>query len=389
MKTKPVLAIFLFLAGVVLLWSQIPVAASPAQQGTYPSPTPGPDGRIIYIVKAGETCTQISLMYGVSVEYIRTTNLLDENCTLREGQRLMIGVGGPSIRLPNPQPGCHGDGGDPHCHSRERLVRAQVCVLVYNDANGDALRQATEAAIAGAAISLTSPDGNYSQTLTSVINPDATAYQGMCFANVPPGKYSVSAAAPDGYNPTINLTTNVDVSPGDVASVDFGAQPKAVAVQQPHPPGLFHLCWEWSARPFYWWGLGWERIPGECSGRNSRTSGRTSASCLFPVLFKQFPQLVDRIGAFFDHSIRMQVLGREGLKALCGPEIGCHHVNGHPGPLFFRAGSLENLSPADVRQAGVEQEHGRDGLAFQPLQRLFSIIDPLHFKTGHFRNHAV
>jgi hypothetical protein len=227
MNTKPVLAVLLFLAGVALLWSQIPAAASPAGQVAYPSPTPGPDGRIIYIVKAGETCTQISLLYGVSVEYIRTTNLLDENCTLREGQRLMIGVGGPSSVSPTPKASATatlvtttatpGVGGS-----------AQVCVLVYNDANGDALRQATEGAIAGAAISLTSLDGKYSQILTSVINPDATAYQGICFANVPPGKYSVSAAAPEGYNATINLTTSVDIIPGDVAYVDFGAQAKAV-----------------------------------------------------------------------------------------------------------------------------------------------------------------
>ena len=85
----------------------------------------------------------------------------------------------------------------------------------------------TKGAIAGAAISLTSDDGTYSQTLTSVINPDATAYQGMCFANVPPGKYSVSVAAPDGYNPTMNLTSSLDVNPGDLISVNFGAQPKA------------------------------------------------------------------------------------------------------------------------------------------------------------------
>jgi hypothetical protein len=81
MKTKSVLAFFLLLAGAALLFSQNPVSASPARQGTYPSPTPGPDGRIIYIVKAGDTCTQLSLMYGVSVEYIRTTNLLDEHCS--------------------------------------------------------------------------------------------------------------------------------------------------------------------------------------------------------------------------------------------------------------------------------------------------------------------
>ena len=232
MKIKPVLGFFLFLTGVVLLWSQIPAAAAPAGQVAYPSPTPGPDGRIIYIVKAGETCTQISLLYGVSVEYIRTTNLLDENCTLREGQSLMIGVGGPSNPSPTPGPSPTATPILPTA-TPEVGGSAQVCVLVYNDANGDALRQASEGAIAGAAISLTSLDGNFSQTLISAINPDATAYQGMCFENVPPGKYSVSAAAPDGYNPTVDLTASVDIIPGDVADVNFGAQVKVETATTP------------------------------------------------------------------------------------------------------------------------------------------------------------
>ena len=226
MKTRPVLTIFLFLAGGLLLWLQIPVAASPAQQVAFPSPTPGQDGRIIYIVKAGDTCDRISALYGVTVEYIRTTNLLDESCTLRESQTLMIGVGGPSGGSPttglSPTPTPALPTATPSAGGT-----AQVCVLVYDDANGDALVEANEGAIAGAAISLTSDDGTYSQTLTSVINPDATAYQGMCFLNVPPGKYSVSVAAPDGYNPTMNLTSSVNVNPGDSISVNFGAQSKA------------------------------------------------------------------------------------------------------------------------------------------------------------------
>src|SRR5512136_176338 len=191
MKIRTVLAILLVLAGAALLWSQIPAAASPAAQVAYPSPTPGPDGRIIYKVKAGETCTQTSLLYGLSVEYIRTTNLLDENCTLHEGQDLMIGIGGPSIPTATPNPESTATLVPPTATAQVGGT-ARVCVLVYNDGNGDALRQETEPAIAGAAISLTSQDGKFSQTLTSVINPDATAYQGMCFADVPPGKYSVS-----------------------------------------------------------------------------------------------------------------------------------------------------------------------------------------------------
>ncbi|HEY5270527.1 MAG TPA: SdrD B-like domain-containing protein [Anaerolineales bacterium] len=230
MKTKALLLVSVFLIILGLGWISSGVQAAPGEPLVgYPSPTPGPDGRIIYIVKAGDTCEQISILYGVTQDYLRLTNQLDANCSLREGQQLMIGVGGPAAASPTPGPSpsptialptaTPGAGG-----------MAEVCVLVYDDVNGDGLRQTTESAIPGAAISLTSLDGTYSQTLTTAINPDATAYQGMCFTNVPMGKYNVSAAAPDGYNPTINLTSSVDASAGDIAYIDYGAQLKTVVV---------------------------------------------------------------------------------------------------------------------------------------------------------------
>ena len=233
MKTIFILAIVLFSAGMLLFLLQIPVAASPPGQAAYPSPTPGPDGRIIYTVKAGDTCERLSVLYGVSVEYIRTSNLLDENCTLREGQPLLLGVVAPATATPPPGPG-------PVTPTQTITPTplpgvsgtAEICVLVYDDVNGDGLRQATENAIPGAALSLTNSEGTFSQTLTTAINPDATAYQGMCFMDIPPGKYSVSAAAPDGYNPTINLTSSVEVTPGDVSYVDFGAQAKVVTTTE-------------------------------------------------------------------------------------------------------------------------------------------------------------
>ena len=196
-------------------------------QVAYPSPTPGRDGRIIYIVKAGDSCEQISLMYGVSLDYLRTTNQLDANCTLREGQQLMLGLGGPSSASPTPGPSLIPTAVLPTT-TPVAGGNGEVCVLVYDDVNGDGLRQTTEKAIAGAAISLASLDGAFSQTLTTAINPDATAYQGMCFTNVPMGKYNVSAAAPDGYNPTINLTSSVTVAAGDIAYIDFGAQSRTL-----------------------------------------------------------------------------------------------------------------------------------------------------------------
>jgi len=226
MKTKALLLVSVFLIILGLAWISSGVQASPGKpESAYPSPTPLADGRIIYIVKAGDTCEQISLMYGVSLDYLRTTNQLDANCSLREGQQLMLGIGGPSAASPTPGPSpsptialptvTPGAGG-----------MAKVCVLVYNDVNGDGLRQTTESAIAGAAISLTSLNGAFSQTLTTAINPDSTVYQGMCFTNVPMGQYNVSAAAPDGYNPTINLSSKIDVTAGDTDYIDYGAQQK-------------------------------------------------------------------------------------------------------------------------------------------------------------------
>ena len=225
MKNRLILAIALFLSGALLLLSQLPAAASPSYQAAVPSPTPGPDGQIIYIVKAGDTCMMIANWFGISVEYLRTQNMLNENCDLREGKRLMLGVGGPSIASPTPGPSPTPTVPAP-TPTLEVGGTASVCVLVYNDLNGDALRQETEGAVPGAAISLTSLAGTFSKTLTTVINPDATAYQGTCFTNVPAGKYTISAAVPDGYNPTIALASSLEIVPGDTAYFDFGAQPK-------------------------------------------------------------------------------------------------------------------------------------------------------------------
>lgn len=231
MKPRPLLALILSLTGAAaLLLARMPASAAPLGQAAYPSPTPGPDGRIIYIVKAGDTCTQISLLYGVTLDYLRTTNQLDENCTLRDGQPLMLGVGGPSVASPTPGPSptptsilptpTPGAGGT-----------AEVCVLMYDDANGNGLRQETEMGVAGGAISLTSVDGLISRTDITVaqIDPETEDALRICFTNLSPGEYTVSGAPPADFNPTTSLSATIAVIPGDVAFVDFGAQSRTAA----------------------------------------------------------------------------------------------------------------------------------------------------------------
>ncbi len=230
-KTKLIVFCLFLLAGV-LIWAQVPAAAAPKYQTQYATPTAMPDGRIIYIVQAGDTCTRISLLTNVSVEFLRTTNQLNENCDLVEGQQLLIGVGGPAAESPTPGPSptpaptrptpTPGAGGT-----------ATVCVLLYVDLNGDGMRQEIEFGLDGGAISLISLNGQYSQTLDSSSSLDLEDQDEdgdteeplrACFTDLVPGTYTVSGGVPTGYNPTTELNTSVEVVAGDTTYVDFGAQ---------------------------------------------------------------------------------------------------------------------------------------------------------------------
>jgi hypothetical protein len=233
MKNKFILAIGVFLAGVLFLCITYSALAAPsAQVSQYSTPTPGPDGRIIYIVKAGDTCTSVALLNGVTQDYLRQTNHLDQNCTLVEGSQLVLGIGGPAAVSPTPGPSPVPTALLPTA-TPAASGSAQVCVALFNDVNGDGKRQAntdaigayladgTEPIVLGGAVSLSGLDNPYSQTLDTVAGLDP-----VCFTDVPGGKYTVSAAVPDGFNPTTVLTYELQVTPGDSVYVNFGAQVK-------------------------------------------------------------------------------------------------------------------------------------------------------------------
>ena len=243
MRNKRILVIAVFLAAFLLLRLSFAALAAPAAQvQTYSTPTPGADGRIIYVVEEGDNCLRISLMTGVSMEFLRQTNHLDENCTIRVGQQLVIGIGVPAAALPTPGPSPTPTLALPSATPVSGGA-VEVCVALYDDLNGDGLRQAntdalgnylptgTEPIVAGGAISLTSLTGTYSRTLDTVVG-----YDPVCFTDVPDGKYSVSAAVPDGYNPTTVLNYSLEVKPGDITYVSFGAQAKSVAPTESGSP---------------------------------------------------------------------------------------------------------------------------------------------------------
>ncbi len=224
------LGLSLWLVGGALV-----VRASPSPQlEQYQTPTPGPDGRIIYIVRQGDNCLRVALLHNITVDQLRSYNpFLDENCTLIIGQELMVGLGGPASYTPTPGPSP--TPAPPTATPTPFAGTTEVCALLYEDVNGDALRQAEELGIAGGAVSLTSSDGSFSdaQTTRAEIDPDTEEPVPVCFTDVPEGEYTISVGIPDGYNPTTSLSYTFEVKAGDRAFVGFGAQSQAITVETP------------------------------------------------------------------------------------------------------------------------------------------------------------
>jgi murein DD-endopeptidase MepM/ murein hydrolase activator NlpD len=230
MKTRLSLIVLSVIVLLLFLGISLPVAAAPVAQG-FQTATPQPDGRILYFVVEGDSCSGVAFKHGISVVQLRQFNTrLDENCTLTIGQQLIVGLAilngataGAAPTLPLPTVTATPVSGT-----------TEVCVLLFNDMNGDALRQETEFGIDGGAVSLTNLNGSYSHTedTTAATDPDTAEPVRACFVDVPSGEYSISVAVPDQYNATMLLSYTLTVKAGDRASIDFGAQSKAVTVSE-------------------------------------------------------------------------------------------------------------------------------------------------------------
>ncbi|MGD8406481.1 MAG: LysM domain-containing protein [Anaerolineales bacterium] len=225
MNPKRFLVVFLLLTPLLLFALMIPVQASPPAQVQFPSPTPGADGRILYIVQAGDSCFRIQALYGITVDTLRGLNpQLDENCTLVVGQELMLGIGGPAALSPTPGPSPTLE--PPTVTPTPPAGTTEICVLLYDDLNGDALRQETELGIENGAVSVGNTAGTFSETKATVsqIDPDTLEPVPTCFSDVPEGEYNISVAVPERYNPTMEMTYTFSIKAGDIAFIPFGAQ---------------------------------------------------------------------------------------------------------------------------------------------------------------------
>ena len=209
------------LVALSLVWAAVsPVYASNYAFQTEPTPTPGADGRILYTVVAGDSQFGIAEKFGIDINTLRLLNNWTADTPVIEGQVILLGVAGQEATA-TPAPTSEVVA----TVTEQAPGSGMICVLLFDDVNGDALRQETEFGIAGGAASVSERTGLASRTGTTLAELDADgAPIPVCFEELPLGEYTVSVAAPQGYNATTAQSATIQLSPGDATTLNFGAQ---------------------------------------------------------------------------------------------------------------------------------------------------------------------
>lgn len=235
---KPIRLLVLFvlpalalLLGFVLPAQAVSYPAPLAQMTDFPTPTPGPDGRIVYIVQQGDSLWRIAAIAGISVQELAVLNGIETDTVLSPGTRLELGMADP----PQATEGAVEEG-EPTPIGIEATATpisgtGEICVLLFDDIDGNGRLDDGEAPIEGGQISVTSLTGTVVGEHTTVIDPLDEDLVGYCFTEVENGEYNVSAALPEDYNATTVRSLPVRLAPGEIAYLQFGAQSSTALIR--------------------------------------------------------------------------------------------------------------------------------------------------------------
>lgn len=228
-KSRWMLIGLLSLISLTALLLTGPVKASPPAQAFYNTPTPDAAGMIIYTVKSGDTCISVALLNNIPLDQLRSLNDLNEDCILNPDQKLLIATVSPQATLLGPLPTATSALPSPTAFRGN----GAVCVVLFNDVNGNAVAEESEPAVSGGAISVTDRLGRVSLSGQSTDSFEEPA----CFPELPEGDYNISVAVPDGYNPTTRMNYALTLQAGNSSTLDFGAQLSSQGLPTPVAEG--------------------------------------------------------------------------------------------------------------------------------------------------------
>jgi LysM repeat protein len=222
---------------------QQPQATTPPQPQV--QATPNAQGAIVHTVVAGDTLFALSFQYNVPLDEIYALNGLNSQSILSIGQQIIIKAG-PGTQVPaqptaaptaapeaaQPTPaGTPNTAQTPAASDTTPVVEptataAQVavnanklCVLAFNDTNGDGIRQPDEAPVAGASFKIIDAQGSSVATYTSSNESDP-----HCFTDLAAGSYTVDVQPAPGTSATSDKRWGVALTSGSTVNINFGSE---------------------------------------------------------------------------------------------------------------------------------------------------------------------
>ncbi|MCW5877897.1 MAG: LysM peptidoglycan-binding domain-containing protein [Anaerolineales bacterium] len=202
-----------------------PVLAADLSQQATPQPLPpaGEDGRILYTVQAGDSPWAISARFGIPLQTLQSLNNWGPDAVVAEGQVILLGLAEEPTATTDPQDSVVATATPEG--PLDNPGTGVICVLLFDDVNGDAMRQETEFGISGGQASVSERTGLASRTLATQSGLDENGEPARsCFEDLPLGEYTISVAIPDGYNPTTAPNITIQIAPGQTQDINFGAQ---------------------------------------------------------------------------------------------------------------------------------------------------------------------
>jgi LysM repeat protein len=178
----------------------------------------------VHVVEPGDTLFGIALQYGVEVEQILELNAgsIGTNNMIWTDQELVIDIpenAPPTVAPTAPATGEVTPGAGVTPTAVADTTVGSVCVLAFNDRNGDTFRQPeTEELLPNAVFSVGDANGLVGQYTTDGLS------EPYCFSSLSPGTYQVTMQPPDGYSVSGPSYMAVGLSGGMDMNVGMGAK---------------------------------------------------------------------------------------------------------------------------------------------------------------------
>jgi LysM repeat protein len=192
------------------------------------TPTPRPDGSIVYIVQPGDTLSLIAQKTGVPLEQIRALNSTSivDGYIISVGQELVLSLPSVTVEPTTEQPaepeavaeaeeGGGDSGGD-----EITVAGGSICVLSFHDRDSDTFRnEAQEELLPNATFVLANESGIINQYVTDGMN------EPYCFTGLAAGSYRVIHTPPSGYEASGTPEQAVAITEDAIINLVFGSKP--------------------------------------------------------------------------------------------------------------------------------------------------------------------